>query len=53
MYRGSLEDYWRVIQYHIAKHEEKCSSLSRFFMDPNESALNIMCSKCDFFSVVE
>lgn len=53
MYKGTLEEFWKKIQLHVSKHEEKCASLLRFFMDPNESALNLMCTNCDFFSTVE
>lgn len=53
MYKGTLEEFWKKIQVRVLKHEEKCASLLRFFMDPNESALNLMCTNCDFFSTVE
>lgn len=52
-YTGSLEDFWQKVQSKVSAHEEKCVSKLLFFLDPNESALNLMCNNCDFLAVIE
>ncbi|XP_055295363.1 RIP-like protein [Sitodiplosis mosellana] len=52
-YSGTLEDFWKKVQSNVVAHEEKCLSKLLFFLDPNESALNLMCNNCDFLALIE
>lgn len=52
-FNGSLEDFWQKVQTKISTHEEDCVSKLIFFMDPNESTLNLMCNQCDFLALIE
>lgn len=37
----------------VTEHEEKCVLKLTFFMDPSESALNLLCNSCNFLALIK
>lgn len=52
-YNGTLEDFWKTIQMKVTEHEERCVLKLTFFMDPSESALNVLCNNCNFLAMIK